>query len=160
MRRLTVCSVVWTFVLLSVADIPARAADAQSAAAKPQIAQHHLIVAAEEMAAEAGRTMLRQGGTAVDATIAAQMVLNLVEPQSSGIGGGAFLLLAEPNGQLRAYDGRETAPAAAGPDLFLGPDKKPMNIRSVIPGGKSVGVPGLVAMLAKAHAEYGKLPWG
>ena len=121
--------------------------------------EHHMIVAAEPYAAEAGLEMLRAAGSAVDAAIAAQLVLTLVEPQSSGIGGGAYLLVAEPDGKLHAYDGRETAPASAKPTMFLDANGKPRNHADAIPGGLSVGVPGDVAMLAQAHAAHGRLPW-
>lgn len=128
-------------------------------AASAAIAKHHMVVAADPYAAEAGLIMLRAGGSAVDAAIAVQMVLNLVEPQSSGIGGGGFLLVAEPNGALTGYDGREVAPSSAKPDMFMAADGKPMRFRDAVPGGLSVGVPGALAMLAKAHTEHGKLPW-
>jgi gamma-glutamyltranspeptidase/glutathione hydrolase len=122
-------------------------------------AKHHMIVAAEPYAAEAGLEMLRAGGSAVDAAIAAQVVLTLVEPQSSGIGGGAYLLVAEPNSKLHAYDGREIAPASAKQTMFLDASGKPRNHADMIPGGLSVGVPGDIAMLAQAHAAHGRLPW-
>src|SRR5579871_3181813 len=89
-----------------------------ASAATPPAATRHMIVAAEPDAASAGLEMLRQGGSAVDAAIAAQMVLTLEEPQASGIGGGAYLIVSD-NGALSAYDGRETAPASAGPNMFL-----------------------------------------
>lgn len=117
-----------------------------------------MIVAAEPDAAAAGRQMLRQGGSAVDAAIAAQMVLTLEEPQSSGIGGGAYLIVSD-NGALSAYDGRETAPASAAPNMFLDARGNPREHNEVVPGGLSVGVPGAVRMLAMAHAQHGKLPW-
>ncbi len=122
-------------------------------------AKLHIIVAAEPYAAEAGLEMLRAGGSAVDAAIAAQLVLTLVEPQSSGIGGGAYLLVAEPDGALHAYDGREIAPASAKPTMFLDANGQPRAHADAIPGGLSVGVPGDVAMLAKAHEALGLLPW-
>jgi gamma-glutamyltranspeptidase/glutathione hydrolase len=122
------------------------------------IATQHMIVAAEPDAAAAGLQMLRQGGSAVDAAIAAQMVLTLEEPQSSGIGGGAYLIVSD-NGALAAYDGRETAPASAGPNMFLDAKGAPRPFDEVRPGGLSVGVPGAVRMLAMAHAAHGKLPW-
>src|SRR5215831_5435735 len=123
------------------------------------IAAHHMIVAAEPDAAEAGLEMLRAGGSAVDAAIAAQMVLTLVEPQSSGIGGGSYLIVADGTA-LHAYDGRETAPASAKPTMFLGSDGRPRRFQEVLPGGLSVGVPGTVAVLAMAHKAHGRLPWG
>lgn len=118
------------------------------------------VAAANPLAAEAGLAMLRRGGTAVDAMIATQLMLGLVEPQSSGLGGGAFLLVHDgKTGKLRSYDGRETAPAAAKPDRFIGPDGMPMKFHDAVVGGKSVGVPGTVALLASAHRKHGRLPW-
>lgn len=123
-------------------------------------ARHHMIAAANPYAAEAGLEMLRKHGSAVDAAIAAQMVLTLVEPESSGLGGGAFLVLWDPqNRQVVTFDGRETAPASAKPDMFLDASGKPRAHFDAIPGGLSVGVPGVVAMLALAHKKYGRLPW-
>lgn len=116
------------------------------------------VATANPLASEAGAAMLRAGGSAIDAAIAAQMVLGLVEPQSSGIGGGAFLLHYDGR-QSVAFDGRETAPAAAGEDLFLQADGKPMGFHKAVIGGRAVGVPGAVRMLETAHAEYGRLPW-
>jgi len=123
-------------------------------------AQRHMIAAANPYAAEAGLEMLRKGGSAVDAAIAAEMVLTLVEPESSGLGGGAFLLLYDPKTKLvTSFDGRETAPASATPDMFLDANGQPRAHFDAVPGGLSVGVPGLVAMLELAHKKYGKLPW-
>jgi gamma-glutamyltranspeptidase/glutathione hydrolase len=122
--------------------------------------KHDMVAAANPLAAEAGLEMLRAGGSAVDAAIAVQMVLGLVEPESSGIGGGAFLLVYNPNTkQTTGFDGREVAPASARPDMFLGPGGKPRTKPEAIPGGLSVGIPGVVAMLEMAHDKYGKLPW-
>jgi len=118
------------------------------------------VAAANPLAAQAGREMLRHGGTAVDAAIATQMVLNLVEPESSGIGGGALLVLyTAKDHRVVTFDGRETAPAAAKGDRFIGSDGKPMNYFSALVGGRSVGVPGVLRMLELAHRRYGKLPW-
>ena len=123
-------------------------------------ASRHMIAAANPLAAEAGRDILRAGGSAVDAAIAAQMVLNLVEPQSSGIGGGAFLMhFSAKSGDIAAYDGRETAPASATPDMFLDHDGKPMKFYDAVVGGLSVGVPGLLRALELAHGDHGRLPW-
>lgn len=118
----------------------------------------YAVAAANPLATDAGYQVLRAGGSAVDAAIAVQMVLTLVEPQSSGIGGGAFLLHYDGD-KVVAWDGRETAPAAATGDLFLDPDGKPMPFRLAVVGGRSVGVPGTLRMLEAAHREYGKLPW-
>ena len=120
----------------------------------------HIIVAAHPLAVEAGLAMLREGGSAADATVAAQMVLALVEPQSSGLGGGALALsFNRATKEVLGWDGRETAPAAAGPDLFLGRDGKPMPYQDAAVGGRAVGVPGAVRMLEALHRAQGKLPW-
>jgi gamma-glutamyltranspeptidase / glutathione hydrolase len=121
-------------------------------------AQRFAVAAANPLATEAGYRVLKAGGTAVDAAIAVQMVLTLVEPQSSGIGGGAFLLHWDGQ-RLEAFDGRETAPATADEALFLQPDGKPMPFNDAVVGGRSVGVPGAVRMLELAHQRHGKLPW-
>lgn len=123
-------------------------------------AQRFMVAAANPLAANAGREILRAGGSAADAAVAIQLVLNLVEPQSSGIGGGAFLLHWDEAGQrLTTLDGRETAPGAAKPDRFLGPDGKPMRFIDAVVGGRSVGVPGTLKLLEEAHRRWGKLPW-
>ncbi len=116
------------------------------------------VAAANPLATDAGYQVLKAGGSAVDAAIAVQMVLTLVEPQSSGIGGGAFLLHAR-GGQVEAYDGRETAPAAADEKLFLDASGKPLAFHDGVVGGRSVGVPGTVRMLEMAHRQHGRLPW-
>jgi len=123
-------------------------------------AARQMVVAANLLAAQAGLNILRQGGNAVDAAIAVQMVLTLVEPQSSGIGGGGFLLYFDGKAQsLTAYDGRETAPAAAAGDMFLHPDGTPMEFDEAVVGGLSVGVPGALRMVELAHREHGRVPW-
>jgi len=123
-------------------------------------ANRHMVAAAHSDAVAAGQEMLRRGGSAADAVIAVQLVLNLVEPQSSGIGGGAFLLFYDTTTkQTVAFDGRETAPIAATPDLFLTPDGTPMRFGAAIVGGRSVGTPGTVALLARVFQEHGKLTW-
>jgi len=118
----------------------------------------YAVAAANPLATDAGRQVLAAGGSAVDAAIAVQMVLTLVEPQSSGIGGGAFLLHFDGQ-RSQAFDGRETAPAGVTPALFLDADGKPMKFIDAVVGGRAVGVPGTVRMLALAHAQHGKLPW-
>lgn len=134
---------------------------APAAARGPEIATRHMVAAAHPLAAEAGRAVLRRGGAAIDAAIAVQAVLGLIEPQSSGIGGGAFLLHWDAATRvLSAWDGRETAPRAAGPDLFLRPDGSPMGFHEAAVGGRAVGVPGVVAMLEAVHRRHGRLPWG
>ena len=123
-------------------------------------ADRHMVAAAHPQAVAAGLEMLRAGGTAADAAVAAQLVLNLVEPQSSGIGGGAFLLYHEgATKELIAYDGRETAPMAATENLFLKSDGTPMRFFDAVVGGRSVGTPGTVALLATVHKSHGRLPW-
>ena len=123
-------------------------------------AKKHLVVTANPYASRAGHNILRAGGSAVDAAIAIQMVLNLLEPQSSGIGGGAFLLhFTSKSGDIDAYDGREVAPQGATPDMFQHPNGKSFKFHETIPGGLSVGVPGLLRMLEMAHKKHGKLPW-
>jgi gamma-glutamyltranspeptidase / glutathione hydrolase len=122
-------------------------------------ARQAMIATANPLATEAGYDILQQGGSAVDAAIAAQMVLGLTEPQSSGIGGGALLLLYDGT-QVVAFDGRETAPAAATPARFLDAQGKPLALHDAVVGGRSVGVPGVLKMLDMAHRQYGKLPWG
>ena len=126
----------------------------------PVTSRHFMVAAANPLAVEAGYRILKQGGSAVDAAIAVQLVLNLVEPQSSGIGGGAFMLVHDgKRNRLVAYDGRESAPAAARPDRFLDADGKPMFFFDAVIGGRSVGVPGVVALLEEAHRRHGRLPW-
>tara|TARA_R110000868_G_scaffold225568_2_gene477787 strand:- start:2412 stop:4136 length:1725 start_codon:yes stop_codon:yes gene_type:complete len=120
----------------------------------------YMVAAANPYAAEAGAEILAQGGSAVDAAIAVQAVLTLVEPESSGLAGGAFMLHWTPGSDKpEAYDGRETAPVGATPDMFLGDDKKPLGIIPAILSGRSVGAPGAVALLALAHKEHGNLAW-
>jgi gamma-glutamyltranspeptidase/glutathione hydrolase len=121
-------------------------------------ASKHMAAAANPLAAEAGREMLRQGGSAIDAAIAMQAVLTLVEPQSSGIGGGAMIVLWDGK-QVRTYDGRETAPAGATEQLFLQADGQPMPFPQAQIGGRSVGTPGVMRALELAHQQHGRLPW-
>jgi gamma-glutamyltranspeptidase / glutathione hydrolase len=144
----------WPFVVLLTFVALGAAAKAQT------VARHHMIAAANPYAAQAGLEMLRKGGSAVDAAIAAQMVLTLVEPESSGIGGGAFMVLWDPTKKkVTSFDGRETAPASATPGMFLDANGNPRPHFDAVPGGLSVGVPGTLAMLALAHEKYGRLPW-
>lgn len=119
-----------------------------------------MVAAANPLAVEAGLRVLRDGGSAVDAAVAIQAVLGLVEPQSSGLGGGAFMVFYDAKtGKVTAYDGRETAPAGAGPDLFMGADGKPLSFVQAVLSGRSSGVPGAVAMLSMAQKEHGKVAW-
>lgn len=119
-----------------------------------------MVAAANPMAVDAGLAVLRRGGTAADAAVAVQAVLGLVEPQSSGLGGGAFMVFYDAKTRaVTAYNGRETAPAGATPEMFLGPDGKPLPFFSAVLSGRSTGVPGAIAMLALAQAQHGKLAW-
>jgi gamma-glutamyltranspeptidase/glutathione hydrolase len=121
-------------------------------------AKKYMVAAANPLAVDAGYQVLKAGGSAVDAAIATQMVLTLVEPQSSGIGGGAFLVHYDGKA-VKAFDGRETAPASADEKLFQTADGKTVGFFDAIVGGRSVGVPGVLRMLEMAHKQYGKLPW-
>ncbi len=119
-----------------------------------------MVAAAHPAAVDAGYEVLERGGSAVDAAVAMQMVLGLVEPESSGIGGGAFLLHWSAHERaLRAYDGRETAPAAAAANRFLDSNRKPLPFMEAAVGGRSVGVPGVLRMLELAHQRHGTLAW-
>ncbi len=117
-----------------------------------------MVSAADPRAAEAGAAMLRQGGSATDAAIATMLALTVVEPQSSGVGGGGFYIQSDAVGHVETIDGRETAPRAAGGNWFL-KDGKPIAFADAVPGGTSVGVPGNFALAVKAHAAHGKLAW-
>ncbi|MBC7958151.1 MAG: gamma-glutamyltransferase, partial [Cytophagales bacterium] len=120
-------------------------------------AHRFMVAAAHPLATDAGHQMLKAGGSAIDAGIAVQLVLTLVEPQSSGIGGGVFIVHHDGK-QVQTIDGRETAPAAATPDLFM-KDGRPMGFMEGVVGGRSVGVPGTLRALELAHRAHGKLPW-
>ncbi|MGX1744414.1 gamma-glutamyltransferase [Bosea sp. NPDC055353] len=158
------------FISLPPAFLAAQIAVAQPQAPAPEAAtgratkalgtaQRFMAAAANPLAATAGRDILRAGGSATDAAIAIQLVLNLVEPQSSGIGGGAFFVHWDEAGRkVTTLDGRETAPAAARPDRFM-KDGKPMPFREAVVGGRSIGVPGTLKLLEEAHRRWGKLPW-
>lgn len=158
------------FLTLSSALLATQMAIAQTQTPAPEAAtgratkmlgtaQRFMAAAANPLAATAGRDILRAGGSATDAAIAIQLVLNLVEPQSSGIGGGAFFVHWDETGRkVTTLDGRETAPAAARPDRFMR-DGKPMPFREAVVGGRSVGVPGTLKLLEEAHRRWGKLPW-
>lgn len=149
-------------LLAGCAPLSATAAPPKApvALAGPAYKPSGMVAAANPLAVEAGLRVLRDGGSAVDAAVAVQSVLSLVEPQSSGLGGGAFLMFYDAKtGKVTAYDGREKAPMGAGPDLFLGPDGKPLNFVTAVLSGRSTGTPGAVAMLAQAQKEHGKAAW-
>lgn len=140
-------------VLLLATAAPAEAED-------PPKSAHMMVAAGNPLAAEAGMSILRAGGTAVDAAIAAQLVLSVTEPQSTGIAGGGFLLFYDaPTHAVSVWDGWETAPAAARPDMFLKPDGAPMAFADVVLGGRTVGVPGLMRMLEAAQHAHGHAQW-
>lgn len=120
--------------------------------------QKHMAAAANPLATEAGREILRAGGSAIDAAVAMQAVLTLVEPQATGIGGGAFIMYWDGK-RVQAFDGRETAPAGATENLFMRADGKPMEFSEGQIGGRSVGVPGVLRALEMAHRQHGRLPW-
>jgi len=143
-------------LLLSVGGVPATARVQHP----PVRSQTGVVSAADPRAAAAGVEILRKGGSATDAAIAVMLALNVVEPQNSGIGGGGFFLRSDgKTHRLASIDGRETAPRAADPNWFMGPDGKPLPPRQMYVGGKSAGVPGALAMMALAHQRYGRLPW-
>ena len=122
--------------------------------------KQHMVVAANPHASNAGNVILNKGGNAIDAMVTVQLVLGLVEPQSSGLGGGAFLVYFDAENQkLTTFDARETAPMNAKPDMFLNDNGEPMRFFDAVVGGGSVGTPGTVALLHDMHVKYGNLPW-
>jgi len=150
--------------LMTIVAVHSRAQDTQPSSGWTQKraveGKREMVAAAHPLAVEAGYRILVQGGSAVDAAIAVQLVLNLVEPQSSGIGGGAFMLVHDARtGHPLVYDGRETAPRAATPDRFLDAQGRPLAFYDAVVGGRSVGVPGALRMLELAHRRHGRLPW-
>ncbi len=150
MKRITLALVAFFALFVTPA-----ASVAQTAAAP-----RGLVSSADIRASEAGREMLAAGGSAVDAAMATLIALTVVEPQSSGIGGGGFLVIHDPaTGRTHTIDGRETAPAAARPDRFLASNGRPRGMADVVPGGISVGVPGNIRLMAMAHQRWGRLPW-
>ena len=138
----------------------ARAALAAKEAGQPTTAENWMVAAANPLAVEAGAEVLRNGGTAADAMVAVQAVLGLVEPQSSGLGGGAFLVWYDANsGEVTTLDGRETAPLAVTPTLFQTDDGEPMGFWDAVIGGRSVGTPGTPMLMEEAHAKWGRSDW-
>ncbi|MCU1751358.1 gamma-glutamyltransferase [Pseudomonas sp. 6D_7.1_Bac1] len=168
--RLATLSLIATALTLAACNTPPSLPSASALPVAPEIASgyrtdlhtqyasRHMAAAANPLAAAAGREMLRQGGSAIDAAIAMQAVLTLVEPQSSGIGGGALIVLWDGKA-VRTYDGRETAPAGATEKLFLQADGKPMPFTEAQIGGRSVATPGVLSALELAHQKHGRLPW-
>ena len=155
MRRRSFLSIALTIALAACASGPLSSNTAPTPPTNPG-----MVSAADPRAVEAGLEMLRRGGTATDAAIATMMVLGLVEPQSAGLGGGGFLLFFDKARHgVDAYDGRETAPAAATENLFMGPDGKPLQFFDALQSGLSTGAPSLIPMLEMAHRDHGKLPW-
>ncbi|WP_410468929.1 gamma-glutamyltransferase [Sulfitobacter litoralis] len=129
-------------------------------AGKPVIAQNWMVAAANPHAVKAGADVLAKGGTAADALVAVQAMLGLVEPQSSGLGGGAFLVWYDAaSGKLTTLDGRETAPLAVTPQLFQDDQGVPLGFFDAVVGGRSVGTPGTPALMAAAHEKWGNQPW-
>jgi len=167
MRRwVRICALAVPILSLVPGTAAAQTPPAQPEAASGQTARalvlgrHMMAATANPHATRAAFMMLERGGSALDATIAAQMVLTLTEPQSSGIGGGAFLIHYDARSRLvQAWDGRETAPAAANEKLFEDRDGKPLAFFDAVVGGRSVGTPGVLRMLEAAHAQHGRLPW-
>ncbi len=157
MRRpaLLICAF---FLLTNVAD--AQAGPPSTTPAQSGFAAHAMVAAANPLAVEAGLKVLRASGSAADAAVAVQATLGLVEPQSSGLGGGAFMLYYDARThKVSAYNGRETAPSGATAGMLLGPDQRPLDFHQSLVSGRVTGVPGAVAMLALAHKDHGRLAW-
>jgi gamma-glutamyltranspeptidase/glutathione hydrolase len=148
------------FSAIAAAQLAAPEAESGRVERAAAYAQRFMVAAADPRAVAAGLEMLRAGGSAADATIAAQLVLGLVEPQSSGLGGGAFVLhWSEKERRVRSYDAREAAPAAARPERFLDRHGNPEEFLRAVTSGRAVGVPGVPRVLEVLHREHGKLPW-
>jgi len=143
-------------LLLASASLQARPPHHASNAAA--VYPRGMVSAADPRAAEAGAQILRQGGNAADAALATLLALNVVEPQSSGIGGGGYAVIDDGKGHITSIDGRETAPMAANGEWFY-VNGQPLGVAQAIPGGRSVGIPGNIALMAQLHAELGRLPW-
>ncbi|MFO1141556.1 MAG: gamma-glutamyltransferase [Amaricoccus sp.] len=161
-RRLLLTAMLVAFAAAAEAqDSPAPEATSAVAERAAVTAHSFMIATANPLASQAGRDVLAAGGSAADAAIAAQMVLNVVEPQSSGLGGGGFALYWDASTQdLASFDGRETAPFAATPAYWLDDAGKPREFWDAVPGGRSVGVPGALLLMETLHQRYGRLPWG
>lgn len=146
-------------LLIAVLALPLLAPAAAARQPAPRSAGQGMVSAADERAARAGVEILRAGGSATDAAIATMLALGVVEPQSSGLGGGSFWVTHAADGRLATIDARETAPMAADGRWFFGPDGKPLSHAQAVPGGRSVGVPGAVRGMALAWRQGGRLPW-
>lgn len=147
------------FAALS-ACAPRGAVETAAPAPVAALERQAFVAAAHPLAVEAGLNILRRGGSAVDAAVAVQAMLSLVEPQSSGVGGGAFMVRYDAKTKaVTVYDGRETAPAGATPDMLMGPDGKPRGFRTAVLSGRATGVPGVVRMMALAQGQHGRLAW-
>jgi gamma-glutamyltranspeptidase/glutathione hydrolase len=154
------CGLPFLFAAFAVLSQPAPESATGRTPKETAVGRRFMAVAAHPLAAEAGYAVLKRGGSALDAAVAMQLVLGLVEPQSSGIGGGGFILhYSAADRRLRAYDGRETAPAAARPERFLGLYGRPLDFMDAVLSGRSIGVPGTLAVLELAHRNHGRLPW-
>ncbi len=155
------------FALFTPAAIAQQASDivapekaTRVATAQRVESKNFMVAAANPLAAEAGRDVIAKGGNAIDAMVAVQTVLGLVEPQSSGLGGGAFLVYYDAkSGKLTTFDGRETAPMEATPKLFLDESGQPLKFMAAVVGGRSVGTPGTVRLLEEVHKRYGRADW-
>ena len=158
---LSVVAIAWLAAMPLRAQTPDEPERATGLTASPAVhSARAMVVTANPHATQAALHILREGGSAVDAAIAAALVLGVVEPQSSGLGGGGFALhYATEGGVVEAWDGRETAPRDVDASLFLGADGAPMAFYEAALGGRAVGVPGLPRLLAELHARHGRLPW-
>jgi gamma-glutamyltranspeptidase / glutathione hydrolase len=153
-------SVTALVITLVLGFVPAASGQPAPGVVQAASEPHAMVAAANPLAVAAGVKVLRDGGSAIDAAIAVQAVLGLVEPQSSGLGGGAFMVYYDAKTRrVISYNGRETAPAGAGPGMFLDDAGKPLPFRNAVVSGRATGVPGAVAMLARAHDQHGVLPW-
>ncbi|HEX8232831.1 MAG TPA: gamma-glutamyltransferase [Caulobacteraceae bacterium] len=158
MRRFNLVAAAVAILLASAAPVPPP--QVPPVGAREGLASSAMVAAANPHAVEAGLRVLRAGGSAIDAAVAVQATLGLVEPQSSGLGGGGFLVHYDARTrEVRVYDGRETAPAGARANMFLGPDGKPLPFVQAVLSGRATGAPGAVAALAMAQKRHGRLPW-
>jgi gamma-glutamyltranspeptidase/glutathione hydrolase len=158
--RRAACAALFLCSAPAAAQLAAPEAESERVERRAAYAKRFMVAAADPRAVDAGLQVRRAGGSAADAAIAAQLVLGLVEPQSSGLGGGAFVLhWSEKERRVRSYDGRETAPAAAKPDRFVDRHGNPEQFMAAVMSGRSVGVPGVPRLLEVLHREHGRLPW-